>query len=59
MSRADQHTREGIELRDRLKAEGRARDAEIVGQLLRSLSTARATMGVLHGDNRKLRGKKS
>lgn len=55
MSRATAHAREGMELRDRLKAEGRHRDAQIVGQLLRSLTVARATMGILHGDNMKLR----
>lgn len=55
MSRATTHTREGLELRDRLKAEGRHRDAQIVSQLVRSLTTARATMGILHGDNMKLR----
>ena len=55
MSRADAHVREARDLVERLTAEGRHRDATIVGQVLRSLATARATMRVLHGDNRRLR----
>lgn len=55
MSRADIHAREAADLRDRLKASGRHRDAQIVANLMRSLATARATMGVLHSDNRRLR----
>lgn len=55
MSRADIHVREAADLRDRLKATGRHRDAQIVANLMRSLATARATMGVLHGDNKRLR----
>lgn len=55
MSRADAHVREATDLATRLTAEGRHRDATIVRQVLRSLATARATMGVLHSDNRKLR----
>ncbi len=55
MSRATTHTREGEELRKRLIDEGRHRDAVIVGQLIKSLTVARASLGVLHGDNMKLR----
>lgn len=55
MSRATTHAREGTELRDRLKAEGRHRDAQIVSNLLGSLSTARTSLAILHGDNMKLR----
>lgn len=58
MSRADIHVREATALRDRLKAEGQHRDAQIISNLLRSLSTARTTMGVLHGDNKRLRAKR-
>lgn len=58
MSRADTHVREAVMLRERLKAEGNHRDAQIVDQLLRSLRTARTTLGVLHGDNRRLREKR-
>lgn len=58
MSRADIHVREATALRDRLKAEGNHRDAQIISNLMRSLATARATMGVLHGDNKRLRGRK-
>lgn len=58
MSRADTHVREAVALRDRLKAEGQHRDAQIIDQLLRSLRTARTTLGVLHGDNKRLRGRK-
>jgi hypothetical protein len=58
VSRADTHAREARDLAARLEGEGRHRDATIVRQVLRSLATARATMGVLHGDNRRLRGGK-
>lgn len=59
MSRATTHAREAEMLRDRLKAEGRNRDAEVISQVLRSLATARRTMGVLHRDNMGLRKGKS
>lgn len=55
MSRADTHAREATALRDRLRDEGRAHDVEVMSAILRSLSTARATMSVLHRDNMALR----
>ena len=55
MSRADAHVRQATALRDRLRAEGRDRDAEILSGVLRSLAASRATNSALHRDCMKLR----
>ncbi|MBO6759143.1 MAG: hypothetical protein JJ902_22655 [Roseibium sp.] len=56
MNRAERRTDNGKKLRDRLTAEGRHADAQIVAELIRSLAAARGTCKQLHADNRALRG---
>lgn len=60
MSRADGALRHAADLQQRLKEEGRYRDAEIVRAICHSYRMVRETASRLHADNRDLReGKKA